>query len=73
VERQTTNDIPSREPCCDADPELWAYYCQVTGRPLFPSSIWTEADVHQHLDQIESEKADRAILESKAMGIASNL
>jgi len=71
--RPQTPDTPRLEPCCDANPELWSYYCQVTGRPLFPSSIWTEADVYQHLDQIETEKADRAILESKAMGIASNL
>ena len=39
------------EPCCRANPALWAHFCKLTGRLNTPSEVWTEAAVVQWIDE----------------------
>lgn len=35
----------SLTPCHTANPELWTYFCTLTGRINYPAEHWTERDV----------------------------
>ena len=59
--RPATPATPRLEPCCDVNPELWAYFCYLRNRPDYRSEVWTETDVVQHLDAAEQGKKDNQV------------
>lgn len=57
--RPTAPDTPRGEPCARVNPALWQYFCARL-REIPPAALWSEADVVQSLDNMES--AQRATL-----------
>jgi hypothetical protein len=59
--RPDAPDVPRLEPCSEVNPDLWAYFCNLRGREVRPSDVWTEVDVVQHLDAAERAKKDNRV------------
>lgn len=62
------SDPIDTKPCWEVNPSLWVAYCQLVGRPIAPSYVWTEVDVVLSIDEIINAQDTAKRLSEIALG-----